>query len=271
MQKMPRVHHVLAIARIGSPRLLAPVARSLRIRPNVSSQNSLNAIAEHLAYSFLDLRVAAHPYRGRGVSGKGEMIAFREDAVLRSADVPQRGKLVIGKRKDARRIRRVLYGRRSTAVRFLQQPAHGTIVWTKKEKRGKNQRSTQEHRSRDASPASCILRRQAEQPRREGKDHDLLQSRYKRSERDDIQRMKDEGKCHRSNRQDERDCPSAADAPRRFRPSPREEHHSSASRRKPASGIVENLVNVLRHESNPQKPRDVQRGPPLGKIPAMNR
>ena len=54
------------------------------------------------------------------------MIAFREDAVLRSADVPpfalilcakrtrdmlkpgKRGKLVIGKRKDARRIRRVL-------------------------------------------------------------------------------------------------------------------------------------------------------------------
>ena len=54
------------------------------------------------------------------------MIAFREDAVLRSADVPQlslllcakrtrdvlkpgkRGKLVSGKRQDARRIRRVL-------------------------------------------------------------------------------------------------------------------------------------------------------------------
>ncbi len=77
--------------------------------------------------------------------------------------------------------------------------------------------------------------------------------------------MKDEGKCHRSNRQDERDCPSAADAPRRFRPSPREEHHAAACRREPASSIVENLVNVLRHESNPQKPRDVQRGPPLGK------
>ena len=125
MQEMPRVHHVLAIARIGSPRLLAPVVLRHRIRPDVSSQNALDAVAEHFANPRFYLRVAAHPHRGRGVSGEGDVVALREDSVLRSTDVPpfallfvrkrtsdvlkpgESGKLVIGKRQDARRIRRV--------------------------------------------------------------------------------------------------------------------------------------------------------------------
>ena len=125
MQEMPRVHHVLAIARIGCPRLHSPVVLRHRIRPNVSSQNALDAVAEHFAYPRFYLRVAAHSYRGRGVSGEGDVVALREDSVLRSADVPpfallfvrkrtrdvlkpgESGKLVFGKWQHARRIRRI--------------------------------------------------------------------------------------------------------------------------------------------------------------------
>ena len=76
--------------------------------------------------------------------------------------------------------------------------------------------------------------------------------------------------CPRGNRQNERDRPCAADAPRRFRPAPREEHNAAAERRKPAPGVVEKHADILRHERNPREAGDVQRSAPPRKSRAAN-
>ena len=213
MQKMPRVHHVLPIARVWRPRLSSPIAFCLRIFPHVRPQHPLEAVGKHLADAPAHFRVAAHPNRNGGISGKGDVVSLREYSMLRSTDIPpfalfivvqgsgdmlkpcEPGKLVGGERTDARHICRV--GRR-----FLQEFGYGTAIWTREKKRGKENRKAHEDRAGDARCQPRTLCRQEEQPRREGENHDLLQGRHKRRERDDLQRMKDEGKSHRGNRQD---------------------------------------------------------------------
>ena len=96
------VHHILAAARVWSPRLAAPVVLRHRIRPCVAAYHAPQAVSEHLADALAKVLVAAHPDCGGGVSGKRHAVALGEDSVLRAADVPPLLLLFLRKRaRDA--------------------------------------------------------------------------------------------------------------------------------------------------------------------------